>query len=85
MGSEAFRRQPCLLDEVLHLEDLWFGREPDPDVAEDGRQLLPEGLELLTRTPDLAHAQVVLETGVFGAKMEVELVNDGPVTLVVDL
>ena len=59
MGSEAFRRQPCLL--------------------------LPEGLELLTRTPDLAHAQVVLETGVFGAKMEVELVNDGPVTLVVDL
>jgi D-tyrosyl-tRNA(Tyr) deacylase len=27
---------------------------------------------------------VPLETGVFGARMEVELVNDGPVTLVVD-
>ncbi len=27
---------------------------------------------------------VPLETGVFGAKMTVELVNDGPVTLVVD-
>jgi D-tyrosyl-tRNA(Tyr) deacylase len=26
-----------------------------------------------------------VETGVFGAKMEVELVNDGPVTIVVDL
>ncbi len=28
---------------------------------------------------------VHVETGVFGAKMEVELVNDGPVTLVIDL
>jgi D-tyrosyl-tRNA(Tyr) deacylase len=28
---------------------------------------------------------VHVETGVFGAKMEVELVNDGPVTIVLDL
>ncbi len=28
---------------------------------------------------------VQVETGVFGAMMEVELVNDGPVTLVIDL
>jgi D-aminoacyl-tRNA deacylase len=28
---------------------------------------------------------VPVETGVFGAKMEVELVNDGPVTLVLDV
>ena len=28
---------------------------------------------------------VHVETGIFGAKMEVELVNDGPVTLVIDL
>jgi len=27
---------------------------------------------------------VPVETGVFGAKMEVELVNDGPVTIVLD-
>ncbi len=27
---------------------------------------------------------IPVETGVFGAKMEVELVNDGPVTLVLD-
>ena len=26
-----------------------------------------------------------VETGVFGAQMQVELVNDGPVTIVVDL
>jgi D-aminoacyl-tRNA deacylase len=28
---------------------------------------------------------VPIESGVFGAKMEVELVNDGPVTLVLDV
>ena len=28
---------------------------------------------------------VPVETGVFGAKMEVELVNDGPVTIVLDI
>lgn len=28
---------------------------------------------------------IPVETGVFGARMEVELVNDGPVTLVLDL
>jgi len=28
---------------------------------------------------------IQVETGVFGAKMEVELVNDGPVTIVVDV
>jgi D-tyrosyl-tRNA(Tyr) deacylase len=27
---------------------------------------------------------VPVETGVFGAKMEVELLNDGPVTIVLD-
>jgi D-tyrosyl-tRNA(Tyr) deacylase len=27
---------------------------------------------------------VTVETGVFGAKMDVELVNDGPVTIVLD-
>ena len=28
---------------------------------------------------------LLVETGVFGAKMEVELVNDGPVTIVLDV
>jgi D-aminoacyl-tRNA deacylase len=28
---------------------------------------------------------VPVETGVFGAKMDVELVNDGPVTIVLDV
>jgi len=33
----------------------------------------------------LRHEGVRVETGVFGARMEVELVNDGPVTIVLDL
>ncbi len=32
----------------------------------------------------LREAGVVVETGVFGAMMDVELVNDGPVTIVLD-
>jgi D-aminoacyl-tRNA deacylase len=33
---------------------------------------------------ELRTAGVPVETGVFGAKMELELVNDGPVTIVLD-
>jgi D-tyrosyl-tRNA(Tyr) deacylase len=33
---------------------------------------------------ELRSLGVPVETGVFGAKMEVELVNDGPVTIVLD-
>lgn len=32
----------------------------------------------------MREAGVAVETGVFGARMEVELVNDGPVTIVID-
>ena len=34
---------------------------------------------------ELRALDVSVETGVFGARMEVELVNDGPVTIVLDL
>jgi D-tyrosyl-tRNA(Tyr) deacylase len=33
----------------------------------------------------LRRAGIHTEMGVFGARMEVELVNDGPVTLVIDV
>jgi D-aminoacyl-tRNA deacylase len=33
---------------------------------------------------ELRELGVLVETGVFGAKMELELVNDGPVTIVLD-
>ena len=53
-GSVAHARLALLLDEVLNLEELWFGRELDPHVAEDGHQLLTVSLERLARTPYLA-------------------------------
>jgi D-tyrosyl-tRNA(Tyr) deacylase len=33
---------------------------------------------------ELRHLGVPVDTGVFGAKMEVELVNDGPVTIILE-
>ena len=36
-------------------------------------------------TAELRALGVPVETGVFGARMEVELVNDGPVTIVLDV
>lgn len=61
--------------------DVSRGRRPsfvgaaDPDVAE----------ELYDRFLDLCRETgVPVETGEFGAMMDVELVNDGPVTLVIE-
>ena len=47
----------------------------------------PEAAEpLIERFCDaLRRLGIHVETGVFGARMEVELVNDGPVTLIIDL
>jgi D-tyrosyl-tRNA(Tyr) deacylase len=53
-----------------------FSDAARPDVAEP----------LVERFCDaLRDFGVHVDTGVFGAKMEVELVNDGPVTIVVDV
>lgn len=47
----------------------------------------PERAEPLYRQfcDELAALGVPVETGVFGARMQVELVNDGPVTIVLDV
>ena len=54
-----------------------------PDFSKAAR---PELAEPLYRRfcEELGRAGVPVETGVFGARMQVELVNDGPVTLVLD-
>jgi D-tyrosyl-tRNA(Tyr) deacylase len=46
---------------------------------EDGRRLFDHFVEALRSTG------IPTQTGVFGADMQVELVNDGPVTLVIDV
>jgi D-aminoacyl-tRNA deacylase len=53
-----------------------FSKAARPEVAEP----------LYERFCDaLGELGVPVETGVFGARMEVSLVNDGPVTIVVDV
>lgn len=54
----------------------WFGDAARPEQAEP----------LLSRLIDTARAEgVTVVTGRFGARMQVELVNDGPVTVLVDV
>lgn len=57
------------------------GRRPSFSGAaspEHGERIFDDLVALLEKS------QVTVQTGVFGAHMEVELVNDGPVTLIVD-
>jgi len=57
------------------------GRRPSFDHAMPGGQAEP----LFQRLVELCRERGIrVETGVFGAVMEVELVNDGPVTLIWD-
>jgi D-aminoacyl-tRNA deacylase len=53
-----------------------FSRAARPEVAEPLYELFCEELRALG---------VPIETGVFGAHMQLELVNDGPVTIVLDV
>jgi D-tyrosyl-tRNA(Tyr) deacylase len=71
-----------LVSQFTLMADVRKGRRPSftdaalPDVA----------APLLERMADrIAAAGVPVATGRFGAKMAVELVNDGPVTIVVDV
>ena len=63
------------------LAELSRGRRPGFDRAarpEEAKALYERFVELLRAEG------VAVETGVFGARMEVGLVNDGPVTFVID-
>jgi D-aminoacyl-tRNA deacylase len=53
-----------------------FSRAARPEVAEPLYERFCEALRAL---------DVPVETGVFGARMTVEIVNDGPVTIVLDV
>ncbi|MDI3328789.1 MAG: D-aminoacyl-tRNA deacylase [Alicyclobacillaceae bacterium] len=63
------------------LGDCRKGRRPNFTAAASPEEALP----LFERfNEELRFRGLQVETGVFGARMEVELLNDGPVTLVVD-
>jgi D-tyrosyl-tRNA(Tyr) deacylase len=57
------------------------GRRPSFDRAMAGPDAEPRFEAFVERLRSLG---VEVDTGVFGAMMEVELVNDGPVTLIWD-
>ncbi len=57
------------------------GRRPSFTEAASGQAA--ESL-YLAFTANLASRGVTVQTGVFGAKMEVRLINDGPITLLLD-
>jgi len=57
------------------------GRRPSFTAAAPG----PDAEKLFSRFVELLSVQgVPVKTGIFGAKMEVGLVNDGPVTLILE-
>jgi D-tyrosyl-tRNA(Tyr) deacylase len=64
------------------LGDTRKGRRPGFDQAADpanARRLYEQFVEYLRKSTDLT-----VETGIFGAHMKVDLVNDGPVTFILD-
>jgi D-tyrosyl-tRNA(Tyr) deacylase len=61
--------------------DTHKGRRPSWSAAAPGRVAEPLVAAFCTHLTKLG---VAVETGVFGADMRVELVNDGPITLILD-
>ena len=75
------RGEALVVSQFTLLADNRRGRRPNFASAAE-----PEVAERLIEAFSVAmlDAGVAVQTGRFGAKMEVELVNDGPVTIVID-
>jgi D-aminoacyl-tRNA deacylase len=59
------------------------GRRPSYDSAADGKSAMPLYEKFLSTMRTRYFAEKI-KAGIFGAKMEVNLVNDGPVTILLD-
>ncbi len=76
------RGEALVVSQFTLIADTRKGTRPDfakaarPDAAEPLYERFCEGLRV---------ERVPVQTGVFGARMEVSLVNDGPVTIVLDV
>jgi D-tyrosyl-tRNA(Tyr) deacylase len=75
-GSALVVSQFTLLGDTAKGNRPSFTAAARPDVAEALYERFAERLRELG---------VAVETGVFGAKMQVEIVNDGPVTIILDV
>lgn len=75
-GAVLLVSQFTLLADVRRGRRPSFVRAADPSAAERLVDLVREGL---------VAEGIQVETGSFGARMEVELVNEGPVTIVIDV
>lgn len=73
--------ETLIVSQFTLLADVWSGRRPSfteaapPDMA---KRLYERVIERVKAVG------VPVKTGMFGAMMEVELMNDGPVTIIVD-
>ena len=72
--------QIMLVSQFTLYADIKKGRRPSFTSALKGE----EAIVLYNKTIEYASSIMEVKTGVFGADMQIELVNDGPFTLMID-
>ncbi|HEX9639544.1 MAG TPA: D-aminoacyl-tRNA deacylase [Acidobacteriota bacterium] len=81
LSAQAVGGAFLVVSQFTLLADLRRGRRPSFEPAAPPEQAAPL-YERFVRTLRACGAEV--QTGVFGARMEIELINDGPVTLILE-